>query len=152
LRTFSTDADIGSHIRHAYHALALNEQRAAFAPTLWQHPVPDAVQTVQQMWFAGVHSNVGGGYVCTGLSDITLLWMLSHAREHGLTLDDDYVRRRVDPDVFGELRNSLSAFYRTPLAGRPRQREVGTGAPGEAVHLSAWQRWRSVARPEAAPW
>lgn len=143
---------LGHHIRHAFHALALNEQRAAFTPSLWQHPVPAAVQTVEQMWFAGVHSNIGGGYACSGLSDITLHWMLSHARAQGLALNEDYVRRRVDPDVFGELRDSLSALYRTPLAGRPRLRAVGTGVPGEAVHLSAWQRWRAVSRPEAPPW
>lgn len=143
---------LGGHIRHAYHALALNEQRAAFAPSLWQHPVPASVQTVQQMWFAGVHSNIGGGYACAGLSDITLEWMLSHAARHGLTLNPDYMRRRIDPNVFGELRDSLSAFYRTPLAGRPREREVGTGMPGEAVHLSAWQRWRAVSRPEVGRW
>ena len=143
---------LGAHIRHAYHALALNEQRAAFSPSLWQHPVPASVQTVQQMWFAGVHSNIGGGYACAGLSDVTLEWMLSHAAEHGLVLNPDYVRRRIDPNVFGELRDSLSAFYRTPLAGRPRERKVGSGVPGEAVHLSAWNRWRAVSRPEVGRW
>ncbi|ALO46398.1 DUF2235 domain-containing protein [Pseudohongiella spirulinae] len=143
---------LGANIRHAYHALALNEQRAAFTPSLWQHPVPPTVQTVQQMWFAGVHSNIGGGYACAGLSDIALQWMLSRAESHGLALNQSYVKRRIDPDVFGELRDSLSMLYRTPLAGGPRPRAVGTGVPGEAVHLSAWQRWRAVSRPDEAPW
>ncbi|TFH72247.1 DUF2235 domain-containing protein [Gammaproteobacteria bacterium LSUCC0112] len=127
---------LGPHIRHAFHALALHEQRAAFTPTLWQHPVPASVQTVQQMWFAGVHSNIGGGYACTGLSDITLEWMLSQALACGLPIDQEYVRRHIAPDAAGELRDSLSVFYRLPLAGRPRPREVGTGVPGEALHLT----------------
>lgn len=134
---------LGSHIRHAYHALALNERRAAFAPTLWQHPVPESVHTVQQMWFAGVHSNIGGGYACSGLSDITLAWMLWHAAEQGLELNQDYVRRHIEPDVNGEMRDSLSVFYRLPLLGQPRVREVGSGVPGEAVHESAWWRLQS---------
>ena len=143
---------LGKHIRHAYHALAINERRAPFTPSLWQHPVPDSVQTVQQMWFAGVHSNVGGGYADAGLSDITLQWMLEHVQRHGLCLNTDYVMRRVDPNVFGELRDSLSPIYRTPLTGLPRQRVIGSGAPGESVHLSAWQRWRAVSRPDSPPW
>jgi len=143
---------LGTHIRHAYHALAINERRAPFAPSLWQYPVPASVETVQQMWFAGVHSNIGGGYVDAGLSDITLMWMLEQAQQQGLSLNDNYVQRRVDPDVFGELRDSLSPVYRTPLTGLPRQREIGSGAPGEAVHLSAWERWRAVSRPDVAPW
>lgn len=145
------DVCLGDNIRHAYHALAINERRAPFEPSLWQPPCPLQCETVEQVWFAGVHSNVGGGYADAGLSDQALLWMLEAAGRHGLQLDPHYLKRRVDPNVFGELRDSLSAMYKTPLTGMPRLRDIGTGALGEAVHPSVFRRWRAPSRPEAPP-
>ena len=72
------DTDLGVHVENAFHALALDEHRADFAPTLWTRK-PDAppAQTLIQTWFAGAHSNVGGGYAEHGLSDVALAWMAS---------------------------------------------------------------------------
>ena len=51
---------------------------------------------VEQVWFAGAHSNVGGGYKESGLSDMALLWMISRVAElTGLEFDDDYVKRAL---------------------------------------------------------
>jgi uncharacterized protein (DUF2235 family) len=68
------DTGLGLHIDNAFHALALDERRKAFLPTLW-HVDPKAKddpkarnQVLKQVWFAGVHSNVGGGYDEHGLS------------------------------------------------------------------------------------
>lgn len=143
---------LGNNVRHARQALAINEQRAAFEPSLWMPPAPSSLESVQQLWFAGVHSNVGGGYVCSGLSDIALSWMMEEATALGLVLNPAYVSRRVDPDEFGELRDSLSALYRTPLAGGlPRLRSIGTGALGEGIHESVFKRWHSPSRPDEMP-
>lgn len=143
---------LADNVRHARQALAINEQRAAFEPSLWMPPCPPQVQSVQQLWFAGVHSNIGGGYVDAGLSDIALRWMMDEAGAHGLVLDPAYVARRVDPDEFGELRESLSALYRTPLAGGlPRPRTIGTGALGEGIHASVYRRWQAPSRPDEMP-
>ncbi|MDP3516914.1 MAG: DUF2235 domain-containing protein [Pseudohongiella sp.] len=145
------NVQLGDNICHAYHALAINEQRAPFEPALWQPPCPPQVQTVQQMWFPGVHSNVGGGYVDAGLSDVALLWMMECAASHGLLLNPEYLAKRVDANVFGELRDSVTAAYRTPLTGMPRPRVVGSGALGEAVHISVQQRWFCPSRPDELP-
>lgn len=145
------DVCLGDNVSHAYHALAINEQRAPFEPCLWLPPCPTPCKTVEQMWFAGVHSNVGGGYADAGLSDQALMWMLEAAGRHGLVLDPYYLKRRVDPNIFGELRDSLSAMYRTPLTGLPRLRKIGNGALGEAVHPSVFRRWRAPSRPEEIP-
>lgn len=74
-------------VKYGYHALALDEEREAFAPTLWQLPQASdlADQTtqrprnreMQQVWFSGVHSDIGGGLEKPYLSDITLAWMIS---------------------------------------------------------------------------
>ena len=145
------DVCLGDNVRHAYHALAINERRAPFEPSLWQPPCPSQCETVEQVWFAGVHSNVGGGYADAGLSDQALLWMLEAAGRHGLILDPHYLQQRIDANVFGELRNSLSLMYRTPLTGMPRLRDIGTGALAEAIHPSVFRRWRAPSRPEAPP-
>jgi len=145
------NVQLGDNITHAYQALAINEQRAPFEPALWQQPCPPQVQTVQQMWFPGVHANVGGGYVDAGLSDVALTWMMESAASHGLVFNPEYVAQRVDPNVFGELRDSMTAAYRIPLAGRAKARAVGSGALGEALHLSVQQRWFCPSRPDDLP-
>lgn len=80
------DTDLPLSIPRAYHALALDEQRVPFEPTLFTGPrVSDG--SVLQVWFAGAHSNVGGGFANTGLSDIALDWMIRRLTDnHGLLL------------------------------------------------------------------
>ena len=74
-------------VNHAYHALSIDERRAQFKPTLWTNPGgtfrPNDAQE-EQVWFPGVHSDVGGGYQECDLSDITLSWMMQKAKERGL--------------------------------------------------------------------
>src|ERR1043165_3827651 len=60
------DTELSGSVRNAYHALAIDERRGPFKPTLWDF-VPKPGQTVEQVWFAGVHSDAGGGYPETGL-------------------------------------------------------------------------------------
>ena len=82
--------DTGLHpdVLNAYQALAIDERRQEFPPTLWIPPVPPvAGQTLKQVWFSGVHCDVGGGYPETGLSDITLGWMMGKAVGLGIQLD-----------------------------------------------------------------
>ena len=66
----------------------LDEQRVPFEPTLWTGPrLNDG--SIHQVWFAGSHSNVGGGFAKTGLSDIALDWMIRGLRmSHGLEVDN----------------------------------------------------------------
>jgi uncharacterized protein (DUF2235 family) len=82
--------DTGLHqdIQNAYQALAVDEKRREFPPTLWTAPavaVPD--QVLEQVWFAGVHCDVGGSYPESDLSNITLSWMLSKAVALGIEVD-----------------------------------------------------------------
>ncbi|MXP23386.1 DUF2235 domain-containing protein [Gordonia sp. HNM0687] len=84
------DTQLSSTVEAAYHALAIDEKRGPFKPTLWQAQ-PDAPdsQIIEQVWFSGVHCNVGGGYADSRISDIPLVWMMNRAREHGLAFTDD---------------------------------------------------------------
>lgn len=64
------------NIDQAAHALAIDEERASFSPLLWE-----ADNRVEQVWFPGVHSNVGGGYPKQGISHVALHWMMTKAEE-----------------------------------------------------------------------
>jgi uncharacterized protein (DUF2235 family) len=79
------DTKLSPLVRHACQALAIDERREAFEPTFWQQSSrADAGQVLEQVWFAGAHADVGGGYAETGLSDIALHWMQEKARAAGL--------------------------------------------------------------------
>ena len=78
------DTQLSSHVRAAFHALAIDEQRKAFEPTLWTQPPNATGQEIEQVWFAGIHCDVGGGLADSSLSDLTLLWMAQKARQHHL--------------------------------------------------------------------
>jgi hypothetical protein len=57
-----------------------------------------AAQTIEQVWFAGVHSDVGGGYPDPQLADITLLWMADRAAAYGLAFKPEWFQRTASPD------------------------------------------------------
>jgi T6SS, Phospholipase effector Tle1-like, catalytic domain len=82
------DTQLSSWVDAAFQALAIDEERSSFGPTPWTSD-PRADQHVEQVWFAGVHSDVGGGYPDPALAEIALLWMADRARECGLVLQAD---------------------------------------------------------------
>ncbi|MEU6273739.1 DUF2235 domain-containing protein [Streptomyces populi] len=138
------DTDLSRHVRGAFHALAIDEQRSSFRPTLW-HQQPGAAeqgQELKQVWFTGVHCDVGGGYEETALSDIPLLWMVDQARRFGLRFDSDVLAEagpettreiidfRVRPDSSGKLHTSRTGLFRL---ARPLYRPLGRAANGEGV-------------------
>ena len=128
------DDQLSEKVHHAYHALALDEPRKLFTPTLWQadqqHP------DLQQVWFAGAHSNVGGGYQEAGLSDTALLWMIEQLRECGLHFRPEYLARAILPDCYGEIRNPRQGLWaRFLYRAQPR-----TVPAGSVIHDSVAAR------------
>jgi uncharacterized protein (DUF2235 family) len=84
------DTSLGDTIEHAVQVLAVDEKRGPYLPTLWtQAPgaIPPAVQTVLQVWFPGVHSDIGGGYGDKGIGDLTWDFMMRQAARRGLVID-----------------------------------------------------------------
>jgi uncharacterized protein (DUF2235 family) len=83
------DNKLGSNVVVARHALSLDERRDDFEPTIWQ---PNNNVDLKQVWFAGVHSDIGGGYEKdnddTLLSDIPMTWLMKEARSKGLNFED----------------------------------------------------------------
>jgi len=85
------NTDLSPNIKYAFHALSLDERRTAFQPTLWHLPEQRKGQELLQVWFSGVHTDVGGGADDPRLSNITLAWMLAQCTKHNqLSFDYDY--------------------------------------------------------------
>jgi uncharacterized protein (DUF2235 family) len=130
------DVNLNPSIENAYHALAIDERRKPFAPNLWTRPEGWAGR-LEQAWFAGVHSNVGGGLFPDGLANEALQWIVEHAEALGLEFDASYLAHFL-PCFNSVLHDSMTRLYR--LMG-PFVRELGTHrAHGEAMHQSAIDR------------
>jgi type VI secretion system (T6SS) phospholipase Tle1-like effector len=119
------DRSFNPIIQRACHALSLDDERTTFHPVLWneQNVSPDKLT---QVWFSGVHSNVGGGYPDDSLAYIPLYWIMNEARGRGLAFktapnkpndpDPDMVvhaewRRDKDGRLY-DSRNGLGGYYR----------------------------------------
>jgi len=135
------DVGLNAAVQHAYHALAVDERRKPFAPNLWTRPL-DWTGVLEQAWFPGVHSNVGGGYAPDGLANQALHWIVEKAEALGLECDAAYLKH-FKPCFNSVLHDSMSLMYR---AMGPHVRPLGLfGAHGEAVHQSAVDRLQQVA-------
>jgi hypothetical protein len=108
------DTNLSDRVRHARHAVALDEIRASFQPTLWT----GAHKDMKQVWFPGVHCDVGGGYRETGLSDRPLQWMIREAVAQGLKFRED-MTDQIHPDPRGVLHDSYTDVFRL-LPNQPR--------------------------------
>ncbi len=120
--------DTGLHpdVLNAYQALAIDERRIEFPPTLWtSQPAPG--QTMEQVWFTGVHCDVGGGYpddqpTNTALSDITLSWMMSKAWKLGLESDPAFEKQHTNPEAKLSLDTAHESW--SVLWGFPKLRSI----------------------------
>lgn len=162
------DTELSKIVQYAYQALALDEHRPDFKPTKWTRPAqslspgesptawkPEQIE-VEQRWFVGAHSDVGGGEKTDGaghspdtLPEITLAWMQAKAAAAGLAFGEDYA-----PAAGAELdapNNSYGAFmygiYK--IFEQPYQRVIGGGI-NETIDSSVWMKWfaQSVYRPQ----
>jgi uncharacterized protein (DUF2235 family) len=149
------DVKLNPHIRYARHAVALDERRGPFAPSLWDDSKKGPIQDLQQVWFPGSHMDVGGGHPETGLSDGALLWMVEEAQKALLVFDDDMLKQITpsDRDVLHEDDRSvfrlLAPLYDPLIAPlvqpfvetRPRAvPRIDVNARNSKVHQSAYGR------------
>jgi hypothetical protein len=138
------NAELSTKVEYAYHALALDERRIPYKPTLWQWPRDPAdrsrlyqpksragLQVMKQAWFSGVHSDIGGGRYDPGGSDITLAWMLAQCSKGKKLafIDEDSADWYLLPDK-GVTPNPNTAWTRLK---RPFDPEPKTGGAGGIV-------------------
>jgi uncharacterized protein (DUF2235 family) len=133
------DYKLSPKIQHGVQALSIDDARAEFVPRLWE-----ANDKVEQVWFAGVHSNVGGGYPKQGMSLVTMDWMTQKASENGLRMLEDDRRRywehgSVDDKLY-DSRAGLGVFYRWWPRDMQRLCTKQKAACPPKVHLSVLER------------
>ena len=110
------NTELSEVVIHARHALAIDERRRAFTPTVW--PNQGKNQKIKELWFPGIHSDIGGGYEDTSLSDFPLKWMMKAAQSKGLSFQKNFFDQ-IKGVPQGELHESVtSVFQRMRL--RPR--------------------------------
>lgn len=140
---------LSSYVDNAYQALAIDEKRRPFTPAIWEQQAHAVNQKMEQVWFVGVHTNIGGGYEDTGLSDIAFLWMQEKAEACGLAFDKAYIGQEIKADPFGELRDSKVGLYNL---APDFIRQIGIGKnSNESVHRSVIDRMEQSRNPSYTP-
>lgn len=160
------DTKLNPYVENAFQALALDERRGPFSPALWEKRDNSDRCNLKQVWFPGVHSNIGGGYNDQELADLTLAWMMSRLepfldfRPFFLIEENKSTKRYYKQTgqksrwwSFGQMRNSLKGLYpilgvRTRTPGNYYRVDPLTGAPthkklkntNEYIHASVRSR------------
>jgi uncharacterized protein (DUF2235 family) len=157
------DHELNQYVSYAFHAVAIDDRREAFHPTLWNEPTKAQLtaaeigdppsQVFEQVWFPGVHCDVGGGYEECGLSDATLEWMIDNSQrpEHPLLLVDN-PKAGLKPLVNAKTHDSRDALWKKLLyreevraVRRGRQEPMQTRIiPDANPHPDLHYSWVSV--------
>jgi uncharacterized protein (DUF2235 family) len=145
------DTRLGPDVTFAYQALAIDEQRPPYEPTLWlrDNSARDG-QTLEQVWFAGVHSEIGGGTSDASLSDIPFLWMLAKARaakvrfKAGQPLDGfaDLELPAPAPNYAEPIAQSRHGLWQLLHPYHRLTKRSVKSAPGQLIASSAERRFR----------
>jgi Uncharacterized alpha/beta hydrolase domain (DUF2235) len=137
-----TDQHLHKLVKKACHALSIDDKRRSFKPLLWHIKNGDA-DRIEQVWFPGVHSNVGGGYPQQGLSLVALNWMITKAEKAGLKFIHNDVQFVKDKEyAFDKMynpRSGLGIYYRYKLrdiAKFCQDNNINT----PKIHISAFKR------------
>jgi Uncharacterized alpha/beta hydrolase domain (DUF2235) len=143
----------------AFHALAIDEHRKAFAPTLWSNQGATGaahrpIERTEQRWFTGAHANVGGGYFDDPLPQLPIKWLAQKAEGLGLSFSGPF---DVDPTagtakptdsytdfMWGLYRlYTLNRPYYRPIGVPPKSEGEGVVNINETIDASVFERWRS---------
>lgn len=140
------DTSLHPDIQAAYHAISIDERRQEFKPTLWSS-TPTKGQILMQIWFSGVHCDVGGGYPVSALSDITFRWMIRNAIDRDIRFAASALTNPVvsAQNSLGKLHDSWAPYFlaRTWRA-IPANAQFGSSVEYRYIHDGTY-------RPENLP-
>jgi len=143
------DTKLSKIVDYAYHALAIDEHREDFSATLWSARKPGNID-VEQRWFCGAHSNIGGGYRRDPLPTLALAWLMQKAGACGLAFKN--IPAISAEERLASISDSycqfMFGFYKLVKAGKRHYRRFGLGV-NETIDESVWQRWD--AQPDYRP-
>jgi uncharacterized protein (DUF2235 family) len=148
------DNEIGNEVEYGLQAMAIDEARRSFPATSWVTRRAEDRPGIEQVWFAGAHSNVGGGYKECGLSDLALIWMIARVRDQtGLQFDEDYIKEHFWPCAACSLYRSNRGWlisgllpFRRPIPEHGKRTQEGVERLiNDKVHWSVRDRLGKVA-------
>jgi Uncharacterized alpha/beta hydrolase domain (DUF2235) len=124
------DTSVESNIEYAFQALALDERRGPFTPTIWAAS-DKPPKELKQCWFRGVHCDIGGGgYPDQELANLSLAWMISQLESKALL--------QFDHAIFWKLVKSSAAFQTKKMALTPAMPKLKGWGLGEIHNSMAW--------------
>ncbi|TNF40820.1 MAG: DUF2235 domain-containing protein [Bacteroidetes bacterium] len=150
--------DLSESVEFARHALSIDEERKSFLPVIWNPLQNDTEEKMKQVWFAGVHTDVGGGYAEDDLSNISLKWMIQEAKDKNLLIYEKSPLWQkllaAKPDVNGMMHNEQKKFPGTWMAKQKRSwNKITHGEP--VIHESVLNRTKNSNNednPAYLPW
>ena len=144
---------------YAFHAMAIDEHRKAFAPTLWSNEGATSarqrpIERTEQRWFIGAHANVGGGCFNDPLAQLPFNWLARKAESLGLSFRDGFA---TEPNAANAaISDSYAAFmsglyrlltfcrpYYRPIGEPPKAEGAGVVNINETIDASVFERWRA---------
>lgn len=150
---------LSDSIEFARHAISIDDERKTFHPVIWDAlPEGHPNERMKQVWFAGVHTDVGGGYKEQELSHFTMKWMLGEAMSKGLLIyknsdawqDFQKAEYNVDGKIHNEQSGILSIVYKREQRGWDEKRHGKI-----VIHESVLQRKKNANNtedPAYKPW
>lgn len=150
---------LSESVQFARHALSIDDERKTFHPILWDTIDREQQKDrLKQVWFCGVHTDVGGGYLEEELSNISLNWMVQEATDKGLIIYDNAqaFKRLIasSPNINGTMHNEQKKFPGTLF--KKKQRSWNKNTYGEpCVHESVLKRTKNSDNSDTmvySPW
>lgn len=150
------------NVNQVYHALALDERRMLWRPEEWKHGVTSQHSKdsphIEEVWFAGTHTNVGGGFSDPNLSNIALFWVLYKATKNGLKLDLRGITGWHAEDVHGDPKPTYAETWGSMFGVEEFLAALGIGAerrrvlPSQRLHESVIDAMKERSYRPAALW
>ena len=133
------DTNLCENVKYGFHALAIDDKRRVFRPVFWDERNVLDSQKVEQVWFTGMHSDVGGGYHEQELSDIAMEWMLKKTTTLGLLISKDH-SVKIKPGADGKMHNSRSGIG---ILYRKAKRSLSAKIKKLILHQSVLDRYHN---------
>lgn len=131
------DTKLNTEVQLACHAIAIDERRDSFEPTLWE-VTPENKNRIKQVWFSGVHSDVGGGYKERHHSDIALKWMRQQAESCGMLIKPNHPYKYQD-DLTKKIHDSVYKIFGIEI-GEKNRKAFGNDSHKPIIHKSVLEK------------
>ncbi len=129
---------LSSSVENAYQALSIDDERKRYHPILWNEKI-NSGQKIEQVWFCGDHSDVGGGHLKGNLANIPLKWMVENAVAQNLILNnDDLLSLPSDPNE--HLHTTFNLWNQYKIRAWPEKDDNGEPRGKPNIHPSVFQR------------